>query len=534
VASLALLLGAYGSMAAAKTHAARAAVKPGAGVIVDGIFEEPDNLNPAQGPDMTFSDIVETALFRNLFMVTPQDKLVPEFATEVPTLQNGGISKNGLVYTIHLRHDVKWSNGQPFTVQDIIATWHLIMSPGFVAASQVGWSDVQNIKMIDPYDFQVILKKPFPALLVDIFSGNLPGIVPASVFAHLTGKQAQNAPFNHDPTVTDGPFMFKSWVPGASITVVPNPYWFGPKPKAKEIVFEVVPDQNTLLEDAKSHSINVYYFDPIEQVGQLEAIPGATVHFTVQPAWEAAYVNFRNPALRDLRVREALEMAIDRAALVTDVWKGHAQLIAADQPSVSPAYNPALKPLPFNLAKAKQLLEEAGYKPGPGGYMEKNGKILSLVYSTTAGNAWRAAEEQLILYWFKQIGVKLIIHNLPANAFFGTFVPSGHGWDLAEFEYSEGPDPVAAMQSIFTLAGGQDYGDWVNNTFTNLVNQAAVTVDPVQRQKLMRQAEAIVAQQLPALFYYSPQEIDTSINMTGYVPNPWFVDTWNCEDWATK
>lgn len=528
-ASAALLLSGLVGVAPqvfAKTHVARAAVKPGNGVIVDGLYEEPNLLNPAAGPTETYGGMVMTSMFANLYYTTPQGKIVPLIATSLPT-----VNSSGTVYTFTLRH-TEWNNGKPFTANDIVATWHLVMSKGFVAASTVGWSDVKSIDVINPYKFTMTLYKPFQPLVADIFATDYPGIVPAQVFAHLTGTAANSAAYNHDPTITNGPFEFQKWVPGAYISVVPNPHWFGPKPKAKEIVFEIVPNDNSLLADAQSHAINVFYFDPINFVKQLEAIKGATVHFTVQPAWEGITLNLRDPFLDNVKVRQALQMAIDTQVLIKDVWLGHALPAAADQPPDSFAHNPHLKPWPYDPAESRKLLAEAGFKMGKNGYLYKDGKEFTLVYSTTADNPWRAEDQRLIQYWFKQIGVNVVLKDYPANAYFGTILPSGKGWQMGEFEYAEGLDPEAGMLAMYGTGQVTNFGDFSNRQLDALFNKALYETTQAARAKTLQQAEVIIHNQLPQLFLYSPQEIDTSIDMTGYVPNPFMIDTWNCYDWA--
>lgn len=502
------------------------------GTIVDGLYEEPANLNPILGPDQTFSNIVQTSMFRNLFYVNPHNQLMPDLATTVPTMQNGGISKNGLVYTFHLRPNARWSNGQPFTSKDVWITYKLILNPKVNAVSTLGWTDIAKFQTINAKTFRLTLKRPDGALLDNCFSGNLPGILPYSVFKNMAPQAVNTAAFNHNPTVSDGPFKFQSWNPGAAITVVRNPYWYGPKPKAAQIVFKIIPNENTLLANAQAHAVNVWYFDPIEDVSQIQAISGATLHFVAQPAWEMAVLNLRNPILQNVKVRQALELAINRPALVTDIWKGHATLIAADQPAVSWSYNPALKPYPYNPALAAKLLREAGWKMGADGYLHKGKQIFSLVYSTTAGNPYRAATERLVMFWLKQLGIQITIHNYPANEFFGSVLPSGKGWGLGEFQYGDGPDPSFGDVALFSNLGGQDFGHFNNSAVNQLLQRQAGLSTIAQRKPLLQKVETILHDQLPALWYYSPQLLATSINMTGYAPNPWGADTWNCWAWA--
>ncbi len=504
------------------------------GTIVDGLEEEPANLNPILSPSETFSEIVDMSLYRNLFMVNPKNQLVPQMATVVPTVKNGGISKDGLVYTIHLDPKAKWSNGQPVTSKDVQITYELIMSPEVNAVSKLGWDDVKSFQIVNDKEFKITLKEPDAAFVQDALASVMPGIIPYSVFGKMNPKDVNTAKFNSDPTVTNGPYKFVSWTPGADIEVTANPYWDGPKPKTKNIDFKIIPDQNTLLTNAKSHSINVWYFDPVQDLDQIKAISGATVHVTKMPVFEMAVVNFKDPVMKDVKVRQAMEMAIDRQAIVQQLYKGNGVLLAADQSSMAWSSNPKLKPYPYDPAQAKQLLTQDGWKMGSDGYFQKNGKDLSITYITTSGNSTREATERLIMFWFKQVGIKMTIKNYPANEYFGSILPSGKGWDLAEFQDQDSSDPPAGPQELFTPTGSADYGSYNNPTVNKLFAEQAVETNAAKRTQMMQQIETIFHDDLPALWYYAPEEIDTSINMTGYVPNPWDVDTWNCYDWALK
>ncbi|MCL6453868.1 MAG: peptide ABC transporter substrate-binding protein [Alicyclobacillus sp.] len=513
------------------TSSSTAATNNPSGTIVDGLFEEPGNLNPILGPNETFSEIVDAALYQNLFTVQPNGQLAPALATEVPTVANGGISADGLTYTFHLNPNAKWSNGDPVTSKDVEITYKMITNPAVNASSRLGWDDVESFTIVNDHEFKIKLKQPDPGFIDDAFANPMPGIIPYSVFGNMDPKDVNTASFNHNPTVTDGPYKFVSWVPGASISVTANPYWFGPKPKTPNIEFKIIPDQNTLLTNAQAHAINVWYFDPITSLSQIQAISGADVHATPQPGFEMGLINERNPILQDVRVRQALEMAINRQAIVQQIYKGKATLLAADQSKLSWTSNPNLQPYPYDPAKAKQLLAQAGWTMGSDGYLHKNGQTLSLVYSTTAGNATREATERLIQFWFKQIGVKMTIKNVPANDFFGSLLPSGKGWDIAEYESLDSTDPPATTQQDFTPGGASDYGAFNNAQVNQLMQQVAVTTDQSKRQQLMQQVEQILHDQVPALWYFSPDEIDTSIGISGYQPNPWSVDTWNVYDW---
>ncbi|EQD48984.1 Bacterial extracellular solute-binding protein, family 5, partial [mine drainage metagenome] len=167
--------------------------------------------------------------------------------------------------------------------------------------------------------------------------------------------------FNHNPTATLGPYEFSSWIPGTSITVTANPHWWSPPVKTKTIKFEIIPNQNSILLAAQSHSVNVYWNAPIEQLSQLKAISGAHVFVAKSPTWNHIDFNMLNPLFRSAQVRIALAMALDRPAVVKHIWDGTATLMAADQPPASWGYDPQLKPYPYNPRQSLKMLESQGF-----------------------------------------------------------------------------------------------------------------------------------------------------------------------------
>lgn len=526
-----LLLMAGGTAGASAARQAPHKVING-GTATVGLFEEPDTLNPIEGPLMFFAQDVMQALYANLFQIQPNGSLSPLLATTVPSTSNGGISQNGLVYTIHLKHGAKWSNGDPFTARDIWITWKLETNPQVTVASNQGWTDVKNVQILDPYDFKITLFKPYQPLLAVDFTQTMPGIVPYTVFSRMAPAAVNKAAFNHDPTVTNGPFEFQSWVPGASITLVRNPNWVGPKPHLDKIVFKIIPDANTLLTNTQSGGLNVYAGDAVQQVPQLKTIPGAQLHYGNSSLFESLFVNFRNPILRDVRVRQALEMGIDRPQMVTDVIRGTGTLLAADQSVASWGNDPKIQPWPFDIKKAAQLLNEAGWKMSSNGYRYKNGKELELTYITTAGNPARQENQQLSQYTLKQIGVKISIKDVPAVALFGSILPSGQGWDLAEVAYNDQGANPASPEANYETGGAENFGQFSYAPLDALYKKQDVLTTQAQRKPILMQIEQIMHTQLPSLWLYSPQTISTTVNMNGYVLNPWMQDTWNCYAWA--
>lgn len=528
----------------APTSTAATPAATSGGTIVDGIFEEPNQLNPVLGPSMTYQQMVEQVMFSGLVKVTPEAKILPDLATEVPTQQNGGISKDNLTYTFHLRTDAKWSDGVPFTAQDVVFTWKTVMNKDVIPLTTQGFSDIASMDTPDPHTVVMHLKRVYAPFLTT-WSG--PVIIPEHTLGKLSGAQIMKAAYNHKPTVTLGPFEFKQWVPADHITVVPDPYYFGGHPKTSQIVFKVIPDQNAQLAALQNGEINVYYFAPITQLAQLKGTPGADVHVSKQAAWEFLVINMKNPILQDKNVRMAIEYAINKQVLVHDVWQGLAVPMGSDQPPASWAYDPNIPVFTYDPKKADSLLDAAGWKMGSDGYRHKNGKILALVDSTTAKNPWRQQSQKIDQETLKQVGIKLIIRNYDSATFFGTVLRKGNhgqtgaqgGFDLAEFETqnSYDPDPNVAHKFACNYTpdkGGQNYGWFCDPKVDQLLSQEESLTDPAQRKPIFWKISQRLHDDAAAVFMYSPEEIDVSRGITGYQPNVWNVDTWNTVDWALK
>lgn len=510
--------------------AAPAASSPS--TVVVGLFEEPTTLNPVIPQAGVVNGEVQDTLFRNLFMQVPSGALRPDLATVVPTVANGGISKNGLVYTFHMKSGLKWSNGSSLTTRDVWETYKLMTNPTVTPGGALGWSDIRSFEILSNTAFRITLDTPFAPLLVTIFSG--PGIVPYSVFHNLPAKDVDKASWNSAPTLSDGPYMFKSWVSGAALTVVRNPDWHGPKPKSARIVFKIVPNQNSLLVQAEAGSINIWPDFPVNYVSQVKSIAGAEIHAATGVGWEAPVVNFRDPIMENLDVREALELSVNRAALVKALYHGYAKVAVADQAPNSWGFNHQLKPWAYSPSEAKVLLNKAGWKVGAGGFRYKDGKELTITYVSTSGSPVRQEIERLVSFWWRAIGVNVQIKNYPANVLFGNVLPSGKGWDLAELESTGGGDPAVLSYDIFGTKQFLNFGNYSNTKVNQLLEAAIATPVQARRAADFQAAEVILRNTLPMLYYYYPEALEATFHVTGFTQNPWASDTWDCWNWVAQ
>ena len=503
------------------------------GTAVVAIHEEPVTLNPILGPAMSYATLVEQPMFPNLFRIAPNGDLTPDLATVVPTKANGGISHDGLTYVLHLREGVTWSDGKPFTAQDVLETWRLIVDPHVRALTTEGYSNIAQGEAVNAHTVRFVLKSTYAPFLAACWSNAQSAILPAHVFQPIGAAGVNDASYNTAPTVTLGPFRFVSWNHGAAVTLAANPNYYGAKPKLNQIVFQVMPDQNTILSSLQAGSVNLAQVGPT-QVATLQSDRNVQLHAFDHTSWEAAAMNLHDPILADVRVRRALEYGIDRKAIVEQVLRGYASLIADAVVPSSWAYDPQIQPYPYSPKTASQLLDAAGWKM-QGGVRYKDGKPLELTYSTTSGNPGREETEQIMQQELDQIGVRLNIRNYPATVLFGDILYHGK-FQLAEFQPTGGPDPllrIARADSCHAFPPeGANYGFWCDPRVDRLLTQNAASSSRATRKKIFRQIAQIESEQMPYLYLYSLKAIVATSQLHGYEPNPYGQPAWNSEMWS--
>ncbi len=337
---------------------------------------EPDNMNPLLGTQQIEADL---SMFwaGYLFNWNDQNQFVPELATEVPTLGNGGISPDGLTITYHLRKGVKWQDGPPFSADDVIFTWQAIMNPRNNVQTRLGYDIVSSIDKKDDWTIVVHLKKrwsPFIDTFFTMSSTPYP-IEPKHILGDL--PSINQSPYNVKPVGT-GPFIVQEWQKGTIIKMTANPnYWRGP-PKLKEVDYQIIPDETTILTQLRAHEVDMEYIAPASQTPSFKDLTGYHIYLTPFTQYRQIALNLTNPILSDVRVRQALAYGINQPELIETISHGVNMEGNTDQPPFLWAYNPNTKKYPHDPVEAGKLLDEAGWTLSSDGYRYKNGKRLEL------------------------------------------------------------------------------------------------------------------------------------------------------------
>jgi peptide/nickel transport system substrate-binding protein len=518
------------------------------GILTIGLYQEPDNLNPYLAVQ-TASRLVRELTLEGLLAADPDGNFIPELAAEVPSVENGGISADGLTITYKLREGVTWSDGDPFTSADVKFTWEAIMDDANAVNSQSGYELIESIET--PDDLTVVVK--FSELYAPALS--LFSIADAILPAHeLEGVAFPDAEFNRLPEGT-GPFVITEWRSGDSIVFDRSPnFREAGKPILDRVVFKIIPSREVGIAQIRAGEVDVLW-DLIEsQIPEFQALEG--IDLQVVPSSNVEYLGLNladtfdpavpHPILADKRVRDALAAAIDRTPIVDELLFGMTT-VATSPIGMGWAAPEGMTLPPYDPEKAKALLEEAGWVDTDGdGIRERDGMTLTLEISTPAGSQLRELSQQILQAQFAAVGIELVINNVPAATLFGNWQENGKlkrgDFDIVMDTWGPDLDPDAFLSTLFSSDQiPMESNDGEGWNFVRLVDpelDAAIvagrsTLDLDARKASYR----TVVERILAAGVYIPLYNRSRINafssvVAGELPNSWDNFTWNIADWS--
>jgi peptide/nickel transport system substrate-binding protein len=502
------------------------------GRVIVGLSQEPTVFNPLM-PHIEVDDGVIFSVFDALFRIDPQGVIVPNLAVEVPTQDNGGISADGLQWRVKLRDDVLWHDGTPFTAEDVKFTLELIVNPDFRAWRTTGHSLVRDITVVSPTELTWRMEEafaPYLTFLTETF------IVPKHILETATDLN-ENA-FNQAPVGT-GAFKWGQRLAGDRLELVANPDYFGEGPHIEQVIFKYIPDTTVLYTQFKSGDIDLVGSIAADNYAEASTLADRVVTLVSKSSMESFYLNVERPQFKDAAVREALYAAIDKHSIIEGLYYGVPVPTETFMPQHSFYYNPALPVQEFNLERAAQILDEAGWLPGPDGIRAKDGVRLAFANSTTAGNHLREQAQQFIQQTLGEIGIEMSIANLPPAVMWGEF------WQQSQFDsvlvgsnYIIGADPDTTNRlhsaSIVAKGGrGSNNAQYSNPEVDALLEEGARTFDPEARRAIYFKVQEIVRRELPLLPLYADTNVyGHKAGLQGFVANSnTRTESWNAAAW---
>lgn len=501
------------------------------GVLRLGEDEEPDNLN-LMFAHTAASDTIAGLLFSFLLRYDSKGNYVPDLATQVPTLYNGGIAADGKRIVVHLRRGVVWADGAPLTAADWIFTYRAVTNPANNVKTRYGWDAIASASAPDPYTIVIRLKRPNVAVLGILAMGGA-GYPPMP--AHLLAKLPNlNAAAFNDRPLSSGPYLLKEWSHGSALVFVPNPRYFRGAPKLKELVWKVVPDVNTLFNELATHEIDVYPNVAPGAVGRLSGIDGIAVDHRLIAEWRHLGINVSRPQLADVRVRRAISEAVDWKRIDATVFRGIDRLAVSDIFPRSWAA-PDLPPYRYDPRAAKRLLAQAGWMLAADGMLHKGGIAMHLALYATTGHQENTESQVLIQSMLRRVGIDVSVRNFPGSYLFAMDGPLYTGkYDLEWSIETNGPDPDNSgdWNGAFIPPRGANTS-WLNDRVINATSAAAAsTFDVAARKRLYQREEERIRELVPAVFF-SWRTNYTAMNsdLRNYVPAAFIGDSWNAWQW---
>ncbi|GAC1520077.1 MAG: peptide ABC transporter substrate-binding protein [Vulcanimicrobiaceae bacterium] len=503
-----------------------------------GFYEEPDTLNPVIS-QMSFSTDVFQLVYDGLIRFDDRGRPVPDLARELPTLANGGISKDGRTLTYHLMPTARWHDGVPVTARDVVFTWHQIMSASNDTPTRVGYDRIARIDTPDDHTVAIHLRAAYPPALYLFKNAAQGSILPE----HLLRRYASlnRIAYNTAP-IGSGPYVLERWQHGNEMRFHANHAYFRGVPKIERVVARFVPDQNTMLSQLRTHEIDLYYDLPPLQATQIRAMSGIVLRTTSTLKWEHLNFNTARPPLDERDVRLALCYAVDEDGIYRKIYRGFGR---AAPTHFNPDYgwgDPALRHYPYDPSRANTLLERAGWHRDSSGQRRRNGVPLAFALTTVTGVKAREAIEVFLQSAWRSLGADVSIKNAPAATLFappgaGGLLQSGKT-DVTLFTWANttpDPDDETYIAPDRLPPRGQNDSFYRSASIARAQRAGLATYDVATR----RRAYATIARELYAnvpeyVLDWLPETMAANVDLRGVGPAPVGSDLWNIAEWSYR
>jgi peptide/nickel transport system substrate-binding protein len=521
-----------------------------------GISQFPVTLNPDIDAVAAKSYVLGFAL--RPFTVFDADwKTVCLLCTELPSLENGKAvkttlpdGKTGVDLTYTIRPDAKWADGTPVTTDDVKFTYEFGRNPASAVANAEMYREILGVDVKDDKTFTLHWDRlSYNYAAIDDFQ-LLPAHLEHAAFTDPAQYKVRSL-YATDPTnpgLYNGPYRISEFVSGSHIVLEPNPHWDGPAPHFKRIIVRAIENTAALEANLLSGTIDMIAGEvglPLDEALAFDKRHGGEFNIIHKPGLTFEHVdcNLDNPALADVRVRRALLLALDRETLTKTVFAGKQAVANSFVEPQDAGFTGNVPKYPFDPAKAKLLLEDAGWHAqADGSRKNADGQTLSFELTTTAGNQSRELVEQVLQSQWKAIGVDIRIHNEPARVLFGETLPHRH-FDLAMYAWMTGPEN--SPRSIFRSNevpeaangyAGENLADYKNPEMDHIIDTLEVELDPDKRKALWAEAQQLYATDLPSLpLYFRSDAFILPKWLTGVRPtgNQYPTTLW-VTDWGEK
>jgi len=467
------------------------------GTMVTPMLGEPSNLITILSSDQP-SHTIGGQIYVSLLKYDKDINLVPYAAESYEVLDGGRLLR------FKLRRDIYWTDGVQLTADDVEFTYRLTIDPDTPTAYAGNFKLVKEFRKTGRFSFEVTYDQPFAKALVSWAADILPKHL-------LEGENMVDTRFSRHP-VGAGPYVLKEWTAGSRIVLEANPNYFEGKPYIDRIVYRMIPDMGTQFLELKAGNLDTMSLDPLQYLYQTSG-PGWDGSFNKFKFLSFGYsflgFNFRHPFFQDVRVRRAIDYAIDRRELVKGVLYGLGEAANGPYKPGSWQYDEDVRPRPFDPDRARALLAEAGWTDSDGdGWLDKDGKRFAFSIITNQGNTQRIKTGVILQQRLKDIGVQVSLRTVEWAAFIKEFIDKGRfdaiilGWNILQ-----DPDIYNVWHSSQAVDGGLNFIRYVNPELDDLLERGRHLVREADRKPIYDRVQEILHDDVPYCFLYVPMSL---------------------------
>ncbi|MGH2362024.1 MAG: peptide ABC transporter substrate-binding protein [bacterium] len=516
---------------------------PSSNTVVIGVAQEPDAL---MFSGMAVSGEIQEVLYAYMVRYNDKGQRYPQLVEKIPTIKDGDwqiLPGKKMRVTYRFKRGYTWHDGRPVTALDASWTYLMERNPRSPTLSRFTLTKIENMlvpKPNDPYTLVVQWNETYP------FANLGHSIFPKHVLeaAYLRDPSTLKSHPQARTPVGSGPYKLVEWVPGSHMTLEGYGGFREGRPRIPRLVFRFILDSTVLQANVLTGDVDVTGTTNNFSLDQMLDIerrgPQVAAHYTQGLNWERLNLNLDDEFLRDKRVRQALAHGINREEIVGKLFQGKQPAAHSWLPPAHPAHNANVRKYAYDPARARQLLTEAGYAPGPDGIMRApNGKRLELTIVSTAGNAIREQVELIMQAHLKEVGIDLKINNVPASVLIGTIIRQ-RTYQITMFTNFFGPTELGTSRfhssQIPSQANnfeGSNHMGWRNPENDRILEQISEELDEAKRIQLLRRQQELVVEDLPVISLYFRLYLHTSKKaLRNIKPGGFSGIIWNAPEWG--
>ena len=463
-----------------------------------GEYGRPTTLDPITGNDMISMRITEL-VFNGLVGIDNRQQVVPELA------ERWDMSSDGLEYTFHLRKDVKWhpkagEEARPFTADDVVFTYNLMMHPRTVTPLKVRYEFIAEVKKLDKNTVRFTLKRPILNALPKFTFKIIPEFGPANAVS-----LGRDDPFVQNPIGT-GPYRYKQTTANGEVVLEANPDYFKGAPKIGRFVAKPFADQNIMNQALMYGSIDMSVLVNPRNVPEIQGDKRLRLQSYSALSYQFFGYNTRNPLLADKRVRKAFTLAINRAEMLNSFFNNQGTVISGPFAPGSWAYNLDVKPLPFSPAEAEKLLAQAGFTKGADGVLTKDGKKLVLSLKVPIAQESESVKRVVLAFknYLQRVGAQINVEFLEWQAWKDAIF-ANHEFDImfASWVFDDSADISSLFHSGEIGAWRNNFGGYSNAEVDSLLVEAKNTLDHEKRRTIYRKLHEKLGDESPYTFLWT-------------------------------